>query len=51
MKKKALCDFSKSDIEKHKKKLKKMIVDPKYICKKCFRACSNKDYLCKPLKF
>ena len=50
LKNKTLCDFSKSDFEKHPKEFMKVIKNPKYICKKCLRASSDKDLLCKPSK-
>ena len=45
-----LCDWSKKDIEKKSNELKKILRSPKYYCKKCARAASNKQYLCKPNK-
>ena len=50
IKKKSLCDFTKSDLDKFNKELRLLVKKPKYICKKCFRACSEKEYLCKPTK-
>jgi hypothetical protein len=47
---KSLCDFTKSDLAKYEKKLKKLVKKPKYICKKCLRVSSDKDFLCKPNK-
>jgi hypothetical protein len=50
IKNKTLCDFTKSDREKYLHEMKDIIVNPKYICKKCLRASSDKTYLCKPDK-
>lgn len=47
---KSLCDFTKSEMETNHKMLKKLTKNPTYICKKCFRATSDKDFLCKPNK-
>ena len=47
---KTLCDFTKSDIDKYKKEIKKIVSNPKFMCKKCMRASSEKDLLCKPNK-
>ena len=47
---KTFCDFTKNDIDKFEKNIKKMIKDPKYLCKKCLRVSSDKNYLCKPKK-
>jgi hypothetical protein len=47
---KTLCDFSKSDIEKFDKEIRLLVKKPKFICKKCLRASSEKKYLCKPTK-
>lgn len=47
---KTLCDWDKKEIEKNSSELKSIISNPKYYCKKCARASSNKDYVCKPKK-
>jgi len=47
---KTLCDFTKNDLDKFNKELRLLVRKPKYICKKCFRACSEKELLCKPNK-
>jgi len=47
---KTLCDFTKSDFEKYQKEIKIIVSHPKFICKKCLRASSEKDFLCKPKK-
>jgi hypothetical protein len=47
---KTLCEFNKSDHEKYDKEIRKLVKKPKYICKKCLRAVSEKEYLCKPIK-
>lgn len=50
MSKKTLCEWSKQDIDKHYKKLSKIVINPKYYCRKCARAASNDKYLCKAEK-
>jgi hypothetical protein len=45
---KTLCKWDKDDIKDDIKELKKIVADPRYICKKCGRAAKNDDYLCKP---
>lgn len=47
---KTLCEFNKTDFEKYDKEIRKLAKKPKYLCKKCFRASSEKEYLCKPTK-
>lgn len=48
---KTLCDWDKKEIEKKSGELISIISHPKFYCKKCARASSIKDYLCKPKKF
>jgi hypothetical protein len=45
-----LCALKKSDIEKHTKKIIKIVKDPKFICTKCIRVAHDKDFLCHPSK-
>ena len=45
---KTLCDWSKSDIEKHFHKLAALVADPKFACRKCARSASVSKVLCKP---
>jgi len=45
-----LCDITKSDLDKFEKEIKKIVKKPKYICKKCLRVSSKKEYLCKSSK-
>lgn len=47
---KTLCEFDKNDLKKYEKKFKKSLKQPRYICKNCYRAAIEKDYLCKPKK-
>ena len=47
---KTLCDFTKHDLDKYGKEIKKMIKKPKHLCKRCLRVSSDKNYLCKPTK-
>ena len=45
---KTLCDLEKKDIDKKLGEITKIVMDPKYICRKCARASNKKEYLCKP---
>lgn len=47
---KTLCELSKDDFSKFDKLYRKVVKKPKYFCKKCLRACAEKDLLCKPSK-
>jgi hypothetical protein len=48
---KTLCDWSKSDIEKHTDKLRALTANPLYYCRKCARVASTSDVLCKGKRF
>ena len=50
MKKKTLCDFSKSEVQQNLPELINIVANPKYICRKCARAVNKEEYLCKPVK-
>ncbi len=45
---KKLCAWKKDDIEGKKKKLVKIVREPRFLCRKCARAASDKSFLCKP---
>ncbi len=45
---KTLCDWSKRDIEKKAEKLYSLVIDPKFICRKCARVANQYQVLCKP---
>jgi hypothetical protein len=45
-----LCALKKSDIEKHGKKIMKIVKKPKFICTKCARVAKEKEFLCSPFK-
>ena len=45
---KKLCAWKKDDIEGKKKKLVKMVREPRFLCRKCARAAADKSFLCKP---
>jgi len=49
---KHMCQWKKSDIEKHFKELVQEVKKPKYVCTKCARVASTKKALCKaaPIK-
>lgn len=48
---KKLCDIKKSDFDKHKKEIIKLIKTPTHICKKCLRVANSKKHLCKAESF
>lgn len=48
--KKTICEFTKSDLDKYEKDIRKLVKEPKFICKKCLRVSSKNDFLCKPSK-
>lgn len=50
VKDKKLCKLERKDIEKDFNNFKKIVGDPKYICKKCVRTSSSEDNLCKAKK-
>ena len=45
-----LCEYKKDEIKDDLKALKKLVTEPKFICRKCARAANTKDVLCKPEK-
>jgi hypothetical protein len=45
---KHLCKWDKDDIKDDLEKLKKLVVPPRYICRKCGRVAKDREYLCKP---
>jgi hypothetical protein len=45
---KTLCDLDKKEIEKRLEEVTNIILNPKYMCRKCARVSAKKDYLCKP---
>lgn len=49
MKIKKLCGLKKDDIEKHTKKIVKIVSKPKFICEKCARVANDEKYLCHPM--
>ena len=46
MKIKKLCGLKKDDIEKHSKKIIKIVSKPKFICEKCARVSKDEKHLC-----
>lgn len=48
--KKALCKWSDKRIDKHWGKLKKIVAEPRYICRDCARVADQEQWLCKPEK-
>jgi len=47
---KTLCDWSKSDIDKHFDKLAELVREPRFGCRKCARSANTAKVLCKPRK-
>jgi hypothetical protein len=47
---KELCNWKQSTIEKELDRVRKIVADPKYVCRKCGRAVRDKKYVCKPVK-
>lgn len=45
-----MCQLKKSTFKDHFEDVVKLVDDPSYICKKCFRVSNTKDVLCKPKK-
>jgi len=45
-----MCHLKKSTLKDHFDDVVKLVDNPKYICKKCFRVANDKDALCKPKK-
>ncbi|MBU5637772.1 hypothetical protein KOM00_13645 [Geomonas sp. Red69] len=45
---KTLCKWDKDEIKDNLKELKKIVAEPRYVCKKCGRAAKKEEHLCKP---
>lgn len=45
---KPLCRWDKDDIKDHIKQLRKIVAEPRYVCRKCARVSKKEEYLCKP---
>jgi len=45
---KTLCKWSKDEIKDNFKELKKVVSEPRFICRKCGRVAKKEDWLCKP---
>lgn len=45
---KQLCKWDKDEIKDNLKELKKIVAQPRFICRKCARAARKEEYLCKP---
>jgi hypothetical protein len=48
LKKKSLCNWSRSDVKKNWEGLQDILGTSKYVCKKCLRSSRLKGTLCKP---
>jgi hypothetical protein len=47
---KTLCELSDKAFQKNPEKIKELVRDADYICKRCFRSARTKKNLCKPEK-
>jgi hypothetical protein len=47
---KTLCDWKKSELEKHPDKLFALVKNPQFYCRKCARVANTSKVLCKPRK-
>ena len=45
---KPLCKWDKDEIKDNFKELKKIVSEPRFICRKCGRVVKKEEYLCKP---
>lgn len=45
---KPLCKWNKDEIKDNFKDLKKIVSEPRFICRKCGRVAKKEDWLCKP---
>ncbi|GAW65530.1 hypothetical protein GPEL0_01r0465 [Geoanaerobacter pelophilus] len=45
---KPLCKWDKDEIKENLKELKKLVAEPRFICRKCARAARSEALLCKP---
>lgn len=45
---KPLCKWDKDDIKDNFKELKKLVAEPRFVCRKCGRASKKQECLCKP---
>lgn len=45
---KPLCKWDKDEIKDNLKDLKKIVSEPRFICRKCARAARKEEHLCKP---
>ena len=45
---KTLCKWDKDEIKDRFKELKKIVAQPRFVCKKCGRAANKEEFLCKP---
>ena len=45
---KPLCKWDKDDIKDNFKELKKIVSEPRYLCRKCARVAKKEEWLCKP---
>lgn len=48
--KKEICKWSEKRIDKHWDKLKKIVAEPRHICRDCGRVANEDQWLCKPEK-
>jgi hypothetical protein len=45
---KTLCSWKREEIESDLQELRKIVSDPRFVCRRCGRAVSKKKWVCKP---
>jgi hypothetical protein len=48
-KSKTLCKWDRDEIEKDLEELRKIVFDPRFVCRRCGRAVAKKKSVCKPI--
>jgi hypothetical protein len=46
---KALCDWDKEQLLTEFAKFRAIVIEPRYLCRKCGRVANEKEWLCRPL--
>jgi hypothetical protein len=47
-KQKTLCAWKREEIQESLEELRKIVCDPRFVCKRCGRAVSKRKWVCKP---
>jgi hypothetical protein len=45
---KTLCAWKREEMEENLEELKRIVGDPRFICRRCGRAVSKKKWVCRP---